>query len=45
VTAAITAAFLETVRRRLGDPAQQELQDKLDEVNTRLEAIENAVRR
>src|SRR4051794_31530117 len=45
VTASITAAFLETVRRRLGDPAAQELHEKLDELSTRLEAIENALRR
>ena len=36
VTAVITAAFLETVRRRLGDPAQKELIAKLDDVSARL---------
>jgi voltage-gated potassium channel len=45
VTAVITAAFLETVRRRLGDPAEERLERKLDEVSARLHAIENALRR
>jgi voltage-gated potassium channel len=45
VTAVITAAFLETVRRRLGDPAQAELLTKLDEVSARLQSVEEALRR
>jgi len=45
VTAVITAAFLETVRRRMGDPGQRELLAKLDDVSTRLQALESAVRR
>ena len=45
VTAVITAAFLETVRRRLGDPAQKELLAKLDDMNARLQALESSLRR
>lgn len=45
VTAVITAAFLETVRRRLGDPVQKELIAKLDDVSARLQALESALRR
>jgi voltage-gated potassium channel len=45
VTAVITAAFLETVRRRMGDPGQKELLAKLDDVNARLQALESALRR
>jgi voltage-gated potassium channel len=45
VTAVITAAFLETVRRRLGDPGQAEVVAKLDELNARLQALETALRR
>src|SRR5947208_14438944 len=45
VTAVITAAFLETVRRRLGDPGQAELLAKLDEVSERLQALETVLRR
>ena len=44
VTAAITAALLETVRRRLGDPAQARLESKLDELNSRMQRLEAAVR-
>ena len=40
VTAVITAAFLETVRRRMGDPVQAELLAKLDELSARLQALE-----
>jgi voltage-gated potassium channel len=40
VTAVITAAFLETVRRRLGDPGHAEVLEKLDELNARLAALE-----
>ena len=40
VTAVITAAFLETVRRRMGDPVQAELLAKLDELSSRLQALE-----
>jgi len=45
VTAVITAAFLESVRRRLGDPAQEQVLAKLDQLNARLDEIESAVRR
>jgi voltage-gated potassium channel len=45
VTAVITAAFLETVRHRLGDPSQARLEQKLDDLDARLEQIEAAVRR
>jgi voltage-gated potassium channel len=45
VTAVITAAFLETVRRRLGDPGHGEVMAKLDELDARLGEIESAVRR
>jgi voltage-gated potassium channel len=45
VTAVITAAFLETVRRRLGDPGHAEVIAKLDELSDRLESVESALRR
>jgi voltage-gated potassium channel len=45
VTAVITAAFLETVRRRLGDPAQKELLARLDELSDKMQALETALRR
>jgi voltage-gated potassium channel len=45
VTAVITAAFLETVRRRLDDPRHDQVIAKLDELGSRLDAIESAVRR
>jgi voltage-gated potassium channel len=45
VTAVITAAFLETVRRRLGDPGQAEVVAKLDELSARLQALESELRR
>lgn len=45
VTAVVTAAFLETVRRRMGDPGQTELLAKLDDVSARLQALESALRR
>jgi voltage-gated potassium channel len=45
VTAVVTAAFLETVRRRMGDPAQAELLAKLDDVSARLQALETTLRR
>lgn len=45
VTAVITAAFLETVRRRMGDAAQTELLEKLDDVSARLQVLENSLRR
>ena len=40
VTAVITAAFLETVRRRMGDPGHAEVIAKLDELSARLQALE-----
>jgi voltage-gated potassium channel len=45
VTAVITAVFLETVRRRLGDPTQAKVEQKLDAIEARLQRIETAVRR
>lgn len=45
VTAVITAAFLETVRRRLGDPEQAEILTKLDELSRQLQALESSLRR
>jgi voltage-gated potassium channel len=45
VTAVVTAAFLETVRRRMGDPAQTELLAKLDDLSARLQALESSMRR
>jgi voltage-gated potassium channel len=45
VTAVITAAFLETVRRRMGDPGHNEVIAKLDELSDRLESVETALRR
>lgn len=45
VTAVVTATFLETVRRRLGDPGHDEVMAKLEELDTRLGEIESAVRR
>jgi voltage-gated potassium channel len=45
VTAVVTAAFLETVRRRMGDPADAELMAKLDDLSARLQALETALRR
>lgn len=41
VTASITAALIETVRRRTGDPAQERLETKLDEINERLRKLES----
>jgi voltage-gated potassium channel len=45
VTAVITAAFLESVRRRLGDPGHAEVIAKLDDLDARLQALEAALRR
>lgn len=45
VTAVITAAFLETVRRRVGDPEQKEILTKLDELSQRMQTIETSLRR
>ena len=45
VTAVITATFLETVRRRLGDPGHAEVMARLDELAARLDEIDSAVRR
>jgi voltage-gated potassium channel len=45
VTAVITAAFLETIRRRLGEHADAEVLAKLDELSSRIQALESAVRR
>jgi voltage-gated potassium channel len=43
VTASITAALIETVRRRTGDPQQARLEAKLDEVIERLQKLEAGV--
>jgi voltage-gated potassium channel len=40
VTAVVTAAFLETVRRRMGDPGHAEVIEKLDDLSDRLTALE-----
>jgi voltage-gated potassium channel len=40
VTASITAALIETARRRTGDPAERRLLAKLDEINERLQKLE-----
>jgi voltage-gated potassium channel len=45
VTAVITAAFLETIRRRLGDAAEAEVLAKLDDLSARIQALESALRR
>jgi voltage-gated potassium channel len=45
VTAVITAAFLETIRRRLGDPGHAEVLAKLEELNARLQSLESGLRR
>jgi len=45
VTAVITAAFLETVRRRVGDPEQKEILAKLDDLSRRMQTIESSLRR
>jgi voltage-gated potassium channel len=44
VTAVITAAFLETARRRMGDPGHAEVIEKLDELSQRLESVETSLR-
>jgi voltage-gated potassium channel len=45
VTATITAALIETVRRRLGDPVEVRLESKVDEINARLQRLEAAIDR
>jgi voltage-gated potassium channel len=45
VTAVVTAAFLETIRHRMGDPQQADLLSKLDDLSRRLESLEAALRR
>jgi voltage-gated potassium channel len=45
VTAVVTAAFLETVRRRMGDPGHTEVLAKLDDLSERLQALESSLRR
>jgi voltage-gated potassium channel len=45
VTAVITAALIETVRRRLEDPEHAEVVAKLDDLSARLQAIETMLRR
>jgi voltage-gated potassium channel len=43
VTAAITAALIETVRRRVGDPEQARIEAKLDDISARLQKLEAAL--
>jgi voltage-gated potassium channel len=43
VTASVTAALVESYRRRMPDPAMVGLDARLDEVGKRLERIENAL--
>jgi voltage-gated potassium channel len=45
VTAVVTAAFLETVRRRMGDPGHTVVLAKLDDLSERLQALESSLRR
>ena len=45
VTASITAALIETVRRRLGDPIEERLEAKVDELNARMQRLEAALGR
>jgi voltage-gated potassium channel len=45
VTAAITAALIETARQRLADPGQARLQSTLDDVSARLQRVEAALER
>jgi len=45
VTAVITAAFLETIRQRMGDPEQAAVLGKLDDLGKRLESLESTLRR
>jgi voltage-gated potassium channel len=44
VTATITAALVENVRRSLGDPRQERLESKLDDIDARLERLESMLR-
>jgi voltage-gated potassium channel Kch len=44
ITATITAALIESLRRRLEVPSDERMESKLDEVNERLERIEAALR-
>ena len=43
VTASVTAALVESYRRRAPDPMMVELDSRLDEIGVRLERIENAL--
>lgn len=45
VTAAVTAALIESARRRLGDRADAELHERLARIDARLATIEHALRR
>ena len=44
ITASVTAALIEQVRRRTADSGDAELHRKLDEVNARLGRLETALR-
>ena len=44
ITASVTAALIEQVRRRAPDLPQVELNNKLDEVNARLDRLETVLR-
>ena len=43
ITATVTAALIETLRRRYEEPADARMEAKLDEVNARLERLETAL--
>ena len=43
VTASVTAALVESYRRRAPDPMMVELETRLDEIGARLERIETAL--
>ena len=43
ITAAVTAALIETARKRAGGASERELSEQLDEISARLSAIEARV--
>jgi voltage-gated potassium channel len=43
VTASITAAFIERVRRETGDPAELRVEAKLDDLSARLQKLESSL--
>jgi voltage-gated potassium channel len=44
ITASVTAALIEAARRRGARPSEPDLGDRLEEINTRLRAIEERLR-